>query len=117
MAKINSEQRTAKRPRGKPFQKGDPRINRQGKSKELAELERELRQAIIDELCRIDEFDPEHKRTNLEALVRRLVELGKGGNLAAIESLMERILGKPVQPHSGSEGTSPFRVIIERIGM
>jgi hypothetical protein len=106
-----------KRGPGKPFAKGDPRINRQGKSKELAELERDFRQAIIDELCRIDELDAERKRTNFEALARRWVELAKGGNLAAIVGLTERILGKPVQPHSGSEGTSPFRVIIERIGM
>lgn len=94
-------QRTPKKPRGKPFEKGDPRINRQGKSKELAELEREFRQAIIDELGRIDENDSEHKRTNFQAIAHRWVELGKGGNLAAIEGLTERILGKPVQPVSG----------------
>jgi hypothetical protein len=29
------------------------------------------------------------------------VKLGKGGNLAAIEGLTERILGKAVQPVSG----------------
>ena len=94
-------QRTAKKPRGKPFEKGDPRINRQGKSKELVELEREFRQAIIDELCNIDASDSERKRTNFQAIAHRWVELGKGGNLAAIERLTERILGKPVQPVSG----------------
>lgn len=103
MTRIDSEQPTAKKPRGKgkPFAKGDPRINRQGKSKELAELEREFRQAIIDELCNIDEYDPEHRRTNFQALAHRWVELAKGGSLAAIEGLTERILGKPVQPVSG----------------
>jgi len=93
-----------KRGPGKPFQKGDPRINRQGKSKELAELERDFRQAIIDELCHIDEKDPEGRRTNFQALARRWVELAKGGNLAAIAGLTERILGKPVQPVGGVEG-------------
>jgi hypothetical protein len=103
-APVSREQRTAKRPRGKPFVEGDPRINRQGKSKELAALERDFRQAIVDELCNIDEYDPEHKRTNFQALARRWVELAKGGNLAAIEGLTERILGKPVQPVGGVEG-------------
>jgi len=108
MSESGSEQPTAKRGKGKPFAKGDPRINRQGKSKELAELEREFRQAIIDELCRPDEHDPEpdqeKKRTNFQSLARRWVELAKGGNLAAIEGLTERILGKPVQPVGGVEG-------------
>jgi hypothetical protein len=103
MTKIDSEHRTAKKPRGKgkPFAKGDPRINRQGKSKELAELEREFRQAIIDELYLVDEDDLERKRTNFQALAHRWVRLGKAGNLAAIEGLTERILGKAVQPVSG----------------
>jgi hypothetical protein len=113
---ISREQRTAK-PRGKPFEKGDPRINRQGKSKELAELEQEFRQAIVDELYRIDEYDADGRRTNFEALARRWVQLGKAGNLAAIEGLAERILGKPVQPVSGAGGgPMEFKVIIEEVG-
>jgi len=117
---VGREQRTAKkRPRGpgRPFEPGDARINRQGKSKELADLEREFRQAIVDELRRVDEFDPEKRSKNFEALVHRWVELGKGGNLAAIESLAERILGKPVQPLGGTEGGPvEVRVLIEEVG-
>ncbi len=111
---FGSEQPTARNPRGKgkPFEKGDPRINRQGKSKELAALEQDFRQAIIDELCSIDEYDPEHKRTNFQALAHRWVELAKGGNLAAIEGLTERILGKPIQPVGGVEGQPiEYRII------
>lgn len=101
---ISREQPTAKKPRGKPFEKGDARINRQGKSKELAQSEQEFRQAIVDELYRTDEYDASGQRTNFQALARRWVELAKGGNLAAIEGLAERILGKPVQPISGADG-------------
>ena len=110
---ISREQRTAKKPRGKPFQKGDERINRQGKSKELADLEREFRQAIVDELYRVDEYDANGERSNFQAVARRWVELGKGGNLAAIEGLVERILGKPVQPLSGDPDGGPIRIIVD----
>lgn len=105
--------RKGRGPTAGSFKKGDPRINRQGKSKELAELEREFRQAIVDELYRTDEYDPDHHRTNFEALARRWIELGKGGNLAAIEGLVERILGKAVQPLSGDPDGNPIRVIVD----
>ncbi|MFY9531445.1 MAG: hypothetical protein WBC04_12370 [Candidatus Acidiferrales bacterium] len=108
-----SEQRTAKkRGPGKPFSKGDPRINRQGKSKELADLEREFRQAIVDELYRVDESDKDGARANFQAIAAKWVELGKTGNLAAIEGLTTRILGKPVQPVSGTDG-GPVHVVIK----
>lgn len=113
---IGREQPAAKKRKrgpGKPFQKGDPRINREGKSKEIAELEGEFRQAIVDELYRPDEHDPESQRANFKALARRWVELAKGGNLAAIEGLVERVLGKPVQPIGGTPGGEPIRIIVD----
>ena len=66
-----------------------------GKSKELAELEREFREAIAAELSKTDSSD--HARTNLQALACRWVELAKSGNLGAIEALADRIMGKPKQ--------------------
>ena len=105
--------RKGRGPTAGSFKKGDSRINRQGKSKELSELERELRQAIVDELYRLDESDPDRRRTNFVALARRWVELGKGGNLAAIEGLIERVLGKPVQPIGGTPGGEPIRIIVD----
>ena len=101
---INRMQRAAKRPRGKPFEKGDPRINREGKSKELVALEQEFRQAIVDELMRPDAGDASGARRNFQAVAAKWVEIAKSGNLAAIQGLTERILGKPVQPVSGEDG-------------
>jgi hypothetical protein len=58
---VNKKQRAEKRPRGKPFRKRDPRINREDKSKELAELEKEFRQAIAAERYRLNESDKEDR--------------------------------------------------------
>jgi hypothetical protein len=116
--KTSREQHTASKPRkgrgptSGSFKKGDPRINRQGKSKELAELEREFRQAIIDGLTKIDEHDPDKRRTNFQAITEAWIDLAKGRNLSAIESLVERVLGKSVQPVGGVEGQPlEYRII------
>jgi len=113
IGRVQPTAKKRKRGPGRPFRKDDPRINRQGKSKQLSELEREFRQAIVDELYRPDECDPESRRTNFQALARRWVELGKDGNLAAIEGLVERVLGKAVQPLSGDPEGNPIRVIVD----
>jgi hypothetical protein len=68
---------------------------------------------LADELLRTDSTDETAARKNFQAIATKWVELAKSGNLAAIQGLVERFLGKPVQPVSG-EGE--IRVIVEHIG-
>ena len=63
----------------KPFVKGDPRINRKGKT-----ALPDLKQCISDNV-------------DMNELIRTLQKLAKSGNVRAIQELLDRGYGKPHQ--------------------
>lgn len=72
---------------GKPFEKGDPRINRQGRPKKG--------QALTDILnYKLDQKDGGGKMQR-EAVAEKLIDLAKGGDITAIRYIMDRVDGRP----------------------
>ena len=73
-------------PKGRPFTKGDPRINRHGPvAKERQAFTTEFNNAIA-------------KRVDMETLVEKLVSLAEAGHEWAMKEVLERTLGKVSQP-------------------
>jgi hypothetical protein len=93
-----------KKVRGKPFSKGDPRINREGVSKRDAEakaLARQVAQAVLAE-----EIDPPgklpgselvRKKTRLRVIFETDAELAQGGSTEHQKILLEWAYGRPPQ--------------------
>jgi len=115
-ALARGEQRiAAKRPRGpgRPFEKGDARINRHGVPKESLTFQRYLRKALAKELQRPSSSNAEMSR--FQRMVERLVELAERGVPWALQTVLDRIGGKPVQPIAG-EGPQEVKVRVISIG-
>ena len=74
---------------GKPFEKDDPRINRQGRPKKGA--------ALTDILN--FKLDLVHKAGKLkrEAIAERLIEVALEGDVAALKYVFDRMDGRPTQ--------------------
>ena len=74
---------------GKPFEKDDPRINRQGRPKKGT--------AFTDILNL--KLDDENKSGLMrrEAVAEKLISLAEGGDIAAIKYIMDRVDGRPIQ--------------------
>jgi hypothetical protein len=72
---------------GKPFEKGDARINRRGRPKKG--------QALTDILnYQLDQRD-ESGKLRREVVAEKLIGLALGGDLAAIRYVMDRVDGRP----------------------
>jgi hypothetical protein len=72
---------------GKPFEKGDARINRRGRPKKG--------QALTDILnYKLDQKDDTGKMRR-EAVAEKLIDLALEGDLAAIRYVMDRVDGRP----------------------
>jgi hypothetical protein len=116
---VSTEQQAPKRrPRGKPFTKGDPRINRGGVPAEALQFQREMRSALAEELSKPSEHDPCARK--FEVMIGRLVALAEGGERWAIDAVLDRIGGKPAQAVAlTGEGGGPadIRVLIEHVGV
>lgn len=110
-----------KKPRGKPFVKGDQRINRAGVPREAVEFQNALRVAFAEELDRPHPMTvgPDGQpvkgmapRSNFVSIIRRVVELAAAGQPWAIEMIFDRVGGKVVQPVSGPND-GPMRYLID----
>lgn len=107
----------ARRGKGKPFQPGDPRINRQGVPKEAIEFQKALREQFAVELEKPSAHDKSGQQTKFQRIVSRVVELAEKGSPWATEMVFDRLGGKPVQPVSGTGGGPvEIKVLIEEIG-
>jgi hypothetical protein len=106
---IAASDKPRKRGRGKPFVKGDTRINRRGVPREAVALAQKLRDLAADVL-----FSPSPRsesKTRLICILEALADKAERGDVRAAEILFERIGGRPTQPPvSPSEGG---RIVIE----
>jgi hypothetical protein len=77
---------------GKPFEKGDDRINYEGRPKKGDSWADVLAEAL-------SEIDPDDKdrKTFKQSISRVLRQKGQEGSLKAIEMIMDRMDGKPSQ--------------------
>ena len=104
----------AKRRRGpgRPFTQSDPRINRGGVPSEVRAFHVWLRQAFARSL----QEETEDGLTNGEHIVRTLIQKAKEGDMRAIEYVLDRMGGKPVQSvEVGTEFSFNFLSEAERI--
>ena len=85
----------AKRRRGpgRPFTQSDPRINRGGVPSEVRAFHNWMRQAF----ARFLQEGTEDGLTYGEYIIRTLVQKAKDGDMKAIELVLDRMGGKPLQ--------------------
>lgn len=83
-------QQPKKMPRGKPFEPGDPRINRDGRPK---------RKPITDALlAALAETSGRAKRSKADQGARKLVQLFLKGDIQAAKLILAYVEGLPRQP-------------------
>ena len=126
MMTVNSAKNSAKRkmPKGKPFEKGDPRINRAGAPKRgqswqetikrITDMTREEAIAYVGASTKIGRHLKELSENMpiKDALVfATIIAYGRDPNARMFAALMDREEGKPNQPISG--GDQPLKVFIE----
>lgn len=94
---------------GRPFTKGDPRINTSGrKSKAAVQLAAEMSKALSDEGLK----DARFKKLAEMCWVKAL-----RGDPFFVSLIWERIVGKVVQPiGGGDDGSSAIRIEVVHIG-
>jgi hypothetical protein len=87
---------------GKPFEKGDSRINRRGRPKKG--------EALTDILNKkLDGKDGEGK-LHREAVADKLIALAEGGDVAAIKYIMDRVDGRPKESIELTDGAVDTRL-------
>lgn len=72
----------------KPFTKGDPRINRNGRPKMVPGLDKLLVEVLGAEVG---------KKTKVQRILEKLADLAIKGDVRAAELLLNRCYGKPVE--------------------
>ena len=98
----------------KPFTKGDPRINRNGRPKNSDQL-KALGMSLLHEPARDKDGKPVvidgHVATNLEMVLRRMMADKKQSS-----DLLDRVFGKPpsVTQVEGSDG-GPVKLVVEYV--
>jgi len=113
--RVRTEQPIAAKRRrgpGRPFTQSDPRINRGGVPSEVRAFHNWMRQAFARSL----EEGTEDGLTNGEHIIRTLVQKAKEGDMRAIEYVLDRMGGKPLQAvEVGTEFSFNFLSDAERI--
>lgn len=114
-ASSNTADKQRQEPPGKPFVKGDPRINRKGRPKSADAL-KSLIQSILHEAATKGADGEQiiidgHVATNLEMMIRSMMK-----NPRHVEALLDRAYGKVPQAleHSGPGG-GPVTMVIEYV--
>jgi hypothetical protein len=117
---VNSAENSGKRkmPKGKPFEKGDPRINRAGAPKRgqtwqetVKRITDMTREELIEYLGAgtklgklLKELPPEVPIKDALVIVS-IIQYGRDPNPRLLATLMDREEGKPNQPLSGPDGS------------
>src|SRR6516225_6045080 len=93
---VRTEQRIAAKRRrgpGRPFTQSDPRINRGGVPSEVRAFHNWMREAF----ARFLQAPAEDGLAYGEHIIRTLVQKAKDGDMKAIELVLDRMGGKPLQ--------------------
>jgi hypothetical protein len=87
---------------GKPFEKNDPRINRNGRPKKGSALTDILNYKL----------DLVHKAGKMkrEAIAEKIIELAISGDIAALKYIFDRIDGKPKESIELTNGAIEVRL-------
>lgn len=87
-----------RKPGGRPFKKGNPG----GPGNPLAFQVNNLRAALVNAVTRAD----------IEAIAEKLVERAKAGDVQAAREVLDRCIGKSMQPveHTGAAG-QPIEIV------
>lgn len=96
-----------RKPRGRPFPKGNPWAWKPGQSGNPAGRTSLVRIGeAYSKILGIPIPDDPMDRTYAEAIAQKVAELALKGNLFAVEEIADRTEGKPKQPveHSGPDG-------------
>jgi hypothetical protein len=124
---VNSAKNSGKRkmPKGKPFEKGDPRINRAGAPKRGQSWQETIKR--ITDMTREELIEYVGESTKIGKLLRELppniplkdamvivsiIHYGREPNAKMFAALTDREEGKPKQTISGEDG--PIELIIRR---
>jgi hypothetical protein len=124
---VNSASNSDKRkmPKGKPFVKGDPRINRAGAPKRGQTWQETVKR--ITDMTREELIEYVGAGTKMGKLLKELppdvplkdalvivsiIQYGRDPNPRLLATLMDREEGKPVQP-IGGDPNAPLRVVVE----
>lgn len=90
---------------GKPFVKGDPRINRKGAPKKLPELDKLLAEVLGEE---------KDGKTAAEAILSAIRLKAVKGDVRAAEMLMDRAYGKAKQPIDLDVNKNVIKVVMKK---
>jgi len=101
-----------KRRPGRPFKQSDPRINRGGVPSEVRAFHNWMRQSF----ARFLQERAEDGLTDGEHIIRTLIQKAKDGDMKAIEYVLDRMGGKPLQSvEVGTEFSFNFLSEADRI--
>ena len=112
-------------PKGKPFEKGDPRINRNGAPKRGQTWQETIKR--ITDMTREELIEYVGPKTKLGKLLNELppglplkdalvitsiIHYGRDPNPRMFQALTDREEGKPNQPITGKDG-EPVKIVVE----
>jgi len=95
----------------KPFEKNDPRINRKGRPKK-GECMTDILNWALDQKRKITDGETGKEKSLLlrHVLVKKLVTLAEGGDLAALKYVIDRLDGKPKESIELTDGAVDERL-------
>lgn len=95
----------------KPGQSGNPG----GVSKAVRQFHDTFKNELIRRLSSPTKLDRDKKRTRLQAIVGRLLDAAKGGEIGAVREILDRLMGRPKQEMSVEIENSGLRQAFERM--
>jgi hypothetical protein len=97
---------TKRKAGGRPFTKGDPRINRKGVSKEKAQYNELVRERLAQLLAKPSRFNmPGVLTPSLDIILQTAIDRAEAGDALARRDVLEWFAGKPPIEVQAAPGT------------